>query len=422
MALEHDRTSLTGGTTVLTRPIEANDIVAVYITTAMGTLYESDDEAGISNLLQSLLLRGTVQRGAHEFHDRLAELGAEIDSGAGADLGAVTLKATRETWEPALDLMIEAILEPAFDAEELATEKEQTLGLLDAREDQLVTRAFDQYRERFYGDHPYHKPGLGYRASIRAIDRDRIVDAADRFYSGAPPVVVAAGRFDPDRLMARLEAAFSGEPAMRIPDRPPAPVPGSGAALTELDRDAAYLVYGFAAPGFTADEYATGRVVDAVLGGSMSSRLFVELREKRSLAYQVSTVYRDHLDGGYMAGFIVTDPGRVEEAGHGMAWEFRRLIEEPIPDSELEGAQGYLHGRYVLSAESNMAQARRLARYEVLGLGVDFGDRWLERMYEVTVDDCRVFAERWFTGEPTVSWVLPTGTPVPTLLRSSEHR
>lgn len=422
MALEHDRTTLAGGTTVLTRPIEANDIVAVYTATPMGTLYESNEEAGISSLLQSLLLRGTARRGAHAFHDRLAELGAEVDAGAGRDLGAVTLKATRETWEPALDLMLEAIREPAFDPDEIATEVSQTLGLLDAREDQLLTRAFDQYRETFYGDHPYHKPGLGYRETVRGVDRDRIVAAAKRFYSGAPPVFVAAGRFDPDRLVARLETAFAGEPALSLPERPPPAIPRSGTELTQLDRDAAYLVYGFAAPGFVDEGYATGRVVDAVLGGSMSSRLFLELREKRSLAYQVSTVYRDHLDSGYIAGLIVTDPGRVEEAGRGMAREFRRLVDEAIPEPELDGAKGYLHGRYFLSAESNMAQARRLARYEVLDLGVDFGDRWLDRMHAVSVDDVRAFAQRWFSGEPTASWILPTGTAAPTLLCSSDLR
>lgn len=411
MVLDHQKHQLSGGTTILTRPLDANDIVALYAAIPMGSLYEADEEAGISQLVQSVLPRGTKQRSADAFQDRLAELGAELDTSAGTDMGSVTLKATAETWEPAAELFLEALTEPAFAEDEVASEVEQTLGALEAREDELVTRALDLFREAFYGDHPYHKPAIGYRETVRDVDRDQVLAAAHRFYRPTPPVVTAVGRFDTDRFLSMFESTLGRFPIGPPPTRPPAPEPGGGTQRLALDRDAAYLVYGFPAPDYTHADYPIARLISAVLGGSMSSRLFIELREKRSLAYEVSTFYSDRLDGSFLAGYIVTDPDRVEEAARGLAAEFNRIVTEPIGADELSAAKHYLRGRFLLGVETNMAQASRLAAYEVYGLGHDFGDKWVAEVQSVTAEQVCAVAKRWLTGAPTCAWVVRTGTP-----------
>jgi predicted Zn-dependent peptidase len=412
MALEHERHRLPGGTVVLARPLSVNDIVAVRAFVPMGPLYESDEEAGVSNLLQSALIRGTTSRSAHEIQEALAELGADLDSGCGRHLGSVSLQATAATWERALDLFLDVITRPVFPEEEVATEIELALGAIEAREDQLLARALDLFREQFYAGHPFHKPVLGYRETVRALDHDRVVEAARRFYRPVPPVVAAAGRFDPGRLVERLAEAF-GDVSLDPADSLPGPAhPVGGVRRLEVDREAAYLVYGFPAPDAIHPDYPAARVLDAVLGGSMSSRLFIELREKRSLAYQVSSYYDDQPGGGHMAAYIVTDPGRVEEAARGLEREFQHFVDEPVTAEELETARRYLRGSYLISAETNMAQAGRLARYEVDGLGQDYGDRWLAAIEVVSSDQVRAVARRYFTGEPTRAWVLPRGAGV----------
>jgi predicted Zn-dependent peptidase len=177
-----------------------------------------------------------------------------------------------------------------------------------------------------------------------------------------------------------------------------------------VDREAAYLVHGFPAPDARHGDYPAARVLEAILGGSMSSRLFIELREKRSLAYQVSSYYDDQPGGGHVAAYIVTDPRRVDEAAVGLEREFGRFVDEPVSADELDAARRYLRGTYLISAETNMAQAGRLARYEVDGLGHDYGDRWLAAIEEVTADDVRVVARRCFTVEPTRARVVPRGS------------
>ncbi len=410
MALEHERHRLSGGTVVLARPLSTNDIVAVRAFTPMGTLYESDAEAGVSSLMQNALVRGTARRSAHELQEALAELGADLDSGSGRHLGSVSLQATAATWERALDLFLEVLTVPAFPAEEVATEIELALGAIDAREDQPLARATDLFREQMFADHPLHKPVLGYRETVRALDRESVLAASRRFYRPSPPVLAVAGRFDSERLVDRLERAFGDAPIQPPLERPGPAHPRGGTRRLEVDREAAYLVHGFPAPDARHADYPAARVLEAILGGSMSSRLFIELREKRSLAYQVSSYYDDQPGGGHVAAYIVTDPGRADEAAVGLEREFQRFVDEPVSVDELDMARRYLRGTYLISAETNMAQAGRLARYEVDGLGHDFGDRWLAAIEEVTADDVRALARGRFTVEPTRARVVPRGT------------
>lgn len=394
---------------MLARPLASNDIVAVRACAPMGILYERDEEAGISSLMQNALIRGTTARSAHEIQEALAELGADLDSGCGRHLGSVSLQATAGTWERALDLFLEVLTRPAFPEAEVATEIELALGAIEAREDQLLARALDLFREEFYAGHPLHKPVLGYRDTVRGLSRERVVEAARRFYRPVPPVIAATGRFDPGRLVQRLTEAFGDTPLGPAPTMPEPPRPPGGERRLAVNREAAYLVYGFPAPDARDPDYPAARTLEAVLGGSMSSRLFIELRERRSLAYQVSSYYDDQRGAGHLAAYIVTDPARVEEAARGLEREFGRFVEEPVAADELDAARRYLRGTYLISAETNMAQAGRLARYEVDGLGQDFGDRWLAAIEEVTAEQIQDFATRYFSREPTRAWIVPGG-------------
>lgn len=410
MGLEHERQALACGTAILTRPLKANDIVVVRAFLPMGPLYEKESEAGVSSLLQGVLTRGTAHRTATEVQDALADLGAEMDASSGNDLGIVSLRATVHTWESALELFVETLTEPALAAEEVRTEVEQTLGALEAREDQLMARATDLFRERFYGEHPFHKRVMGYPETVSGFDRDAVAAAARRYYRPVPPIVVAVGRFDPTRLLERLERGFGPTPLVPDEPRPGPPEPGSGTERLELDREAAYLVHGYPAPSWKDEDYPAARVLDAILGGSMSSRLFIELREKRALGYQVSSIYNDQLDGSFLAGYIVTDPARADQAAAGLAEQFRRIVEEPVGEDEIVAARRYLRGSYLIGAETNAAQAMRLGRQEVYGLGQDFGDRWLAAIEAVTPEEIQALGRRWLDREPTVACVVPRGT------------
>jgi predicted Zn-dependent peptidase len=393
-----ETTTLAGGTRVVLRRTQANDIVALKMYLPMGPLFEGQEEAGLSNLLQEMLLHGTTRRSEEDLQDALADLGAKLDTSSANDFGSVTLRVARPEFEKSLDLLEEVVTEPALDEAELVKEKVRILNRIKAQNDSLLAAAFELFRETFYEDHPYHKPVLGYPDTVPAIDRGRLQTARERFYQSSRMVVSAVGNFDPDLLLRRLERlSLPVSNGLVEPER-------RGAVRHDLPREvskrreslAAWLVIGFPAPSLGDPDFAAARLLDAVLGGTMNSRLFSELREKRSLAYQVSSYYNDQRSHSFLAGYIGTSARKFDEARGAMLHEFERLATEPVTPAELERAKKYLRGAYIVSAETNGAQASRMGRYELNDLGQDFGDRLLERITAVTPEEIRNLAESWF--------------------------
>lgn len=388
---------LPGGTRVVLRPSQANDIVALKVYLPMGPLYEGPAEAGLSNLLQEMLLHGTTGRTEEELQDALADLGAKLDTSTANDYGSITLRVARRQLAGALDLLEEVLTGPALAEEEVSKEKVRVLNRIKAQKDSLLTAAFELFRETFYEGHPYHKPILGYPATVRAFASPDLHAARARFYRPHNLVVSAVGNFDVEDLIRRVSRL-----ALPPADGSGAPKPSGGIRL-ERTREvarrreslAAWFVLGFPAPSYRDPGYAATRLVEAILGGSMDSRLFMELREKRSLAYQVSSHYNDQLSHSFLAGYIGTSPQKFEEARSAMLLEFRKIAEERIPEGELNRTKRYLRGSYIISAETNGAQAARLGKYELYGLGQDFGDRLLERIEEVSAEEIRTLGETY---------------------------
>jgi predicted Zn-dependent peptidase len=393
--LHSERSVLASGLRVVLRPAAANDIVAVKVYLPMGPRFEGDGRAGVSNLLQEMLLHGTLRRSEDELQDALADLGAKLATSVASDYGSVTLRVTVPQLPAALELLFEVLTAPALHDEEVAKEKIRVLSRIKAQADSLLTVAFELFRETFYRGLPFRKPVLGYPGTVRSLTPDDVREARSELYRTGRMIVAGVGNLDPTSLLARLETLNlpgGGDGAIVSPG-PGVRLEATREVAVRRESQAAWMVVGFPAPSLGDPRYAAARLLDAVLGGSMHSRLFTELREKRGLAYQVSSYYNDQPAAGFLAGYIGTSPDKFEEARAAMLAEFRRLADERIPDVELGRAKSYLRGTYIISAETNGAQASRLGKYELFGLGLDFGDRWLERLTDVTAEDVRSLAE-----------------------------
>lgn len=395
LELRAERTVLASGLRAVLRPAAANDIVAVKVYLPMGPRFEVDERAGVSNLLQEMLLHGTLRRSEDELQDALADLGAKLGTSVASDYASVSLRVTLAQLPAAFGLLEEVLTVPALEAEEVTKEKVRVLSRIKAQADSLLTAAFELFRETFYRGLPFRKPILGYPRTVRMLAPEDVREARARFYRTGRIVVAAVGNFDPAVLLGRLEALDlpSGDGDHLVSPGPGVELGATREVAVRRESQAAWFVVGFPAPSLGDPRYAAARLLDAVLGGSMHSRLFTELREKRGLAYQVASYYNDQPAAGFLAGYIGTSPDKFEEARTAMLGEFRRLAEERIPDVELGRAKSYLRGTYIISAETNGAQASRLGKYELFGLGLDFGDRWLERLSDVTAEDVRALAE-----------------------------
>jgi len=176
----------------------------------------------------------------------------------------------------------------------------------------------------------------------------------------------------------------------------------------ERDSSAAWIVLGYPAPSFLDDGYHEMLVINAVLGGSMDSRLFSQLREKKGLAYQVSSVYSACTGPSFLAGYMGTDPDRFDEAVRELTGEIGRIAKEESKGEELERTKEYLKGIFLIGGETTAARAARLGRFEILGLGYDYEETYLSGIEGVTPESLRAVAEKHFQ-EYALGAIVPKG-------------
>jgi predicted Zn-dependent peptidase len=226
----------------------------------------------------------------------------------------------------------------------------------------------------------------------------------------AAPRMVASvvGRVDLDAVAARLEDGLAALPAARpVPAAaPPAPAAGESAVSRRRDVKTAWLVIGYPAPSGGHPDAAPLAVYASVLGGSMDSRLFTELRDKRGLAYELGALYAGYVGPAFLAAYIGTRAERAEEARAGLKQEVERLRDLGPTPEEVARARNYLRGSQLMAHERNANQASTYGIYELFGLGYDYADRFLAALDAVTPERVREVAVKWLD-RPSEAMVLP---------------
>lgn len=393
------KTVLPNGLTVLVKPSEANEIVSVQLVLGMGSKFESDSEAGISRLVQQSLLKGTGTRTAEQIAEEVESVGGRINSGSTKEVGLVSFTCTKEALPKVQEVFFDVILNPAFPEEEVEKERSLILQNIKQRKDQLLGSTLDLAQEVFYGKHPFHKPAEGYEETVSGFAGDEVRRAYEKFYVPRNMVLCAVGNLDTKKFVKDVVERFKD---FRAGAAKPEPAPGleafslpeSRQELKQKKSASAWIVIAFPAPGMLQEDYFPARVLDSILGGSMHSRLFSELRDKQGLGYQVGTLYAGYSRDAFMGTFIGTRPDQYEAARDGILAEVEKVRAEEVTDEELRDTKTYLRGSYIIGLESNESQSYNFAYYECLGLGYDFADRFLEGIQAVEkVDMLRVAKE-----------------------------
>lgn len=405
-----EKTVLDHGLTILTKESTANDIVAVEVLLCMGVRYETEEQAGLSDLIQHLLLKGTTTRTAEQLATGIEAIGARLAASAGRDYGTVSLLCTRDRLDQGLALLFDVLQNATFPEPEIIREKDLTLRRIKAREDQHLSHTLDLLVETHYGVHPYHKPVLGYPHTVERFDRPLITMFRDAYFVPNNMIFSAVGHFESRALIEQIGSHFGSVPARPLPllkeenlsDRAK-----SKDLFKKRDIQGAWIGIGYSAPTVTDVDYPAMEVLESITGGSMNSRLFIELREKRSLAYQVGSIYSARPGPSLYAAYIGTRSDQFEQARDGILVEMERLCAEPVTEEELLLAKTYLKGTFIMGQERNISQAGLLARCELMGLGYDFVDRYPALIDKVTEADVLGVARKHLREPYALSAVLP---------------
>ncbi len=364
---------LTNSARLYVLPRHSVPVVAARAAFVGGTLAEDESNAGITNFLSATWLRGTNSHSTADFARAAENLAADVDGFSGRNSLGATLECPVEALDPTLDLFSELLLEPAFDPGEIERERSDTLAAIERREDRLAQLTYLLFAETHFRRHPYRLPTLGSADSVKKIDVARLRAHHARLIRGENMVIAVVGDVDPDaaaaRFSARLAAIPDGDFEAPCPPREEPPREIREAEIVK-DRAQAHLVIGFR--GLTvADPDRFALEVIAQLLAGQGGRLFLELRDRRSLAYAVGAHNTEGIDPGHFTVYIATAPEKLDEARAGILDELSRLIQQPPSDEELERAKRYLIGNHAIGLQRDAAHAGTISLNALYGLGPD---------------------------------------------------
>ncbi|MEO0985023.1 MAG: pitrilysin family protein [Cyanobacteria bacterium J06639_14] len=399
------RTVLPNGLVVIVVQNPVADIIAARMLVKAGSGYESRSQAGLFALLASLLTKGTDRLTSMDIAEAVESIGASLGSDTSADYSLLSLKTVSTDFADMLALAAEILRTPSFPEAELSLEQRLMVQSIRSMQEQPFTVAYNALRTDMYGEHPYALPGIGTEASVMGLTRTDLQTTHQAYFRPDNCVMAIAGRITPEQAIALVEKNFGD---WTQPDTPIAPLvyPTLPEAPTRQTIDQAtnqaIAIVGYRTPSVKDSAYAALKLISTYLGNGLSSRLFVELREKRGLAYDVSAFYPTRLSMSQFVSYIGTAPENASVAMAGLRQETERLGEEKLTPEELDASKNKLLGQYALGKQTNAQIAQLLGWYEILGLGIGFDQTFQEAVAGVTVDTVQTVAQTYFTDPFTV--------------------
>jgi zinc protease len=385
-------------------------VVAVRFACLGGLLVETEETSGITRFLNAMWTRGTRSLSALEFARTVEGLAAEIDGFSGRNSIGLTLDCLSEALDPALGLFADALLEPRLDPDEIERERRETLAAIDRREDRLGQRAFQLFARTEFESHPYRLSVLGEREAIEGFSAAELARHSDGLLRADRAAMAIVGDVDPEKVgrivSDRLGALPKGPSDFPMPDLESRAVGCRESSLLK-DRAQAHLVVGFR--GLTLDDpdRYTLELISQLLAGQ-GGRLFLELRDRQSLAYTVSASNVEGLAPGYFSIYIATAPDKMERARAGIFEEIERLISSAPTREELDRAIRFGTGSFAIDSQRSHSHAAHIALDSIYGLGPDHTESYPSQIAQITPEDVLRVSRRIFRLEAsTVSAVHP---------------
>ncbi|MGI8596720.1 MAG: M16 family metallopeptidase [Thermoleophilaceae bacterium] len=391
---EHRVTELDSGVRVVTQAVPSVRSVALGFYLGVGSRHETPAEAGLTHFLEHLLFKGTDRWSSTEIDEIFDAMGAEINAGTGKETTSLYARFLDQHLERAFEVMSDMVLRPTYP--DVDSERQVVIEEIAMYEDEPSDKVHDVMADALFGDHPLGRPVIGTAEVIGSVPIPQVAAYHDARYVPRSTVVAAAGNVDHERIV-ELVAAQLGEPGppASVPEAAP---PGNGAVVRfhQKSTEQYHLCLGGRGIPPPDERRHALRVLDTLLGGSTSSRLFQEVRERRGLAYSVFSYSGSFMDAGQVGVYVGTRPDNVREAMDVIGAELSRLRSEPIGEEELARAKENVKGRVVLSMESTMARMNRLGGATILGVPLLTLDETIAALDAVSLEDVTALAQELF--------------------------
>ncbi len=404
------RLVLDNGITLMVTENPTADIVAgrLFFKNAGGR-WETREQAGLSHLLAVTLTKGTEKLSSAEIAERVESMGASLGTDAAADYFALSLKTVAADFGEMLKLVGEILRTPTFPTTEVELEKNLTVQNIRSQQESPFNVAYQGLRDAMYPQHPYGVSILGEETTVTQLNTSDLQQYHQTYFRPDNLVISLSGRLlveDAVKIVEEVLGDWSappgGYPQLQLPRLEVKPC----RRVEPQDTQQSIVMLGYLGSSVKHEDYAALKLLSTYLGNGLSSRLFVELREKRGLAYEVSALYPSRLEPSQFIAYMGTAPENTAVALAGLRTEVERLCNVELSEEELQGAKNKFLGQYALGKQTNGEIAHIFGWYETLGLGIEFDNRFQEDIAAVTPEMAQTVAQGYLK-EPYISLVGP---------------
>ena len=377
-----------------TMPHVRSVTIGVWLT--RGSRHESNERSGIAHFVEHMLFKGTATRTAEDIAQTIDSIGGQMDAFTAKEYASYYIKVLDEHLPLAVEVLADIVMNPAFSAEDIQREKKVVLEEIKMVEDTPDDLVHELFTEHFWHNHPLGRPILGTPETVESLTTDGLRRYFTTAYSAPNLIIAAVGNITHEQVRDLVTRAFEGLPIHNDPlaGGPPNVVPSIVIRNKELEQS--HVCLGTSGYRQDHEDRYSSYVLNTILGGSMSSRLFQNVREKRGLAYAVFSGLSAYRDTGSMTIYAGCANSAVEELIDVVIAELRRLKDEQMPEGELRRAKDHLKGSLMLNLESTSSRMSHLARQEIYFDRQFSLDETLEGVERVTTNELQRVARDLF--------------------------
>lgn len=394
------RLVMPNGLTVLIHEKHNLPIVAVTALIKTGSLYEPDDKAGLANFVAGMLTRGTKTWSAEAIASQIEFVGGKLAAGSRRDRGYAACELLNKDLDLGLEILSEVLTSPTFDPQEIEKERSILLAEVSAYQDdprRVAKMAFD---ELIYGKHPYHRPVAGYVKTIKNLSRQDLVAFHQKYYLPNNTLLAIVGDLDTEKLIRKIKDKFGNW------KRQPLVLSAFPAVLPQaiikrksilMKKEQTQILLGNLGIKRNHPDYYALQVLDMILGGDLSARIFYNLRDRLGLAYSAYSNITGSagLEPGEFLAYIAVSPVNKDKAIAGLLAEIERIRREPVSLEELQNAKDYLTGSYYFDFQTNSDLADYLIFCENYALGFDYLKKYPAYIKGIKVADIQRVAQKY---------------------------
>ncbi len=402
-----DTINLKNGIRLITRKNENTPRISINVFIDSGVKYQN--KAGIASLTARLLLQGTKTRNSQQIADELDSEAIEMSIDAKHDYIKLRTLFLNEDIDKALEILADVMLNSTFD--EIEKEKIKLQGEIGVELDSPRTLAVDNLIRNMFNDHPYGQSPTTVLKTLPEIKKDEVIDFYNDSLSAERMNIVVIGNIDKDVIKAKLEKKFGlikqKENKFSVPAVDQL---SESKTVTYAKEDAAQaqIFQGWLGPVVNDEDAIKLKILNTLLGASgLSSRLFVELRDKKGLAYVVRSSYESFKHAGLFNIYIATEPSNIKIALNGFKTEVKKLMTTLVDKKELENAKNNYLGKLAFFHETNAQQGHYLGYYDIIGLGAKYDNELKDKVKKITPEDIKDVANKYLSLNSTISILAP---------------